>query len=361
MKKVEISVIIPVYNTEKFLQSCIDSLLNQTMKDMELIFVNDASTDHSLEILQRNAEKALDKIKIINLRENLCQGGARNAGIRVAQGKYIGFVDSDDFVNPDMYSLLYKKAVRTNADVTFIQYMSVPEDEEMLIVSKNEERGSSDKPLIQWHKKLIALDSLQLDDYGRMDLMCYQVGGCVCGLWKKDIITENEVYFPEHLKYEDNYWGSLIKCYIRKVSFIPRVMYYYRQNLNSTTHSRNEMFQFDRVKIEKDLLYEAQKRDLFEKYYQAWEYMFASRYAFGTYFAFFGWFDKLFVEEMVLFIDDLKSIFPKWESNKYYQEIISSKIKRKNRIVSKFPKQYAVVYYNYLVLRRRVKKILDNI
>ena len=66
MKKVEISVIIPVYNTEKFLQSCIDSLLNQTMKDMELIFVNDASTDHSLEILQRNAEKALDKIKIIN-------------------------------------------------------------------------------------------------------------------------------------------------------------------------------------------------------------------------------------------------------------------------------------------------------
>ena len=218
--------------------------------------------------------------------------------------------------------------------------------------------GGGDKPLIQWNKKLIALDSLQLDEFGRMDLMCYPIGGCVCGLWKKDIIIEKEIYFPEHLKYEDNFWGSLIKCYIKKVSFISRVMYYYRKNLNSTTHSRNQAYHLDRIIIEQSLLNEAQKRNLFEKYYPAWEYMFTSRYIFSTYFLFLGWFDEPPIEKMVLFMDDLKSMFPKWADNKYYQELTSSKMKQKNKMVFKFPRKYAKVYCEWLFIKRYIKKML---
>ena len=96
---VDVSIIVPVYNTEEYLQKCLDSLTNQTLKNIELICVNDGSTDNSLKILQDNAIKD-DRIKIIN-QENKKQGAARNAGMQVATGEYIGFVDSDDYV--DLY------------------------------------------------------------------------------------------------------------------------------------------------------------------------------------------------------------------------------------------------------------------
>lgn len=124
----KVSIVIPVYNVEKYLQTCINSLLEQSLKDIELIFVNDASPDYSLEILQKNAKKNPGKMKIINSEKNLCQGGARNLGIKAANGKYIGFVDSDDFVDPNMFEVLYKKITTADADVAFIQYTSIPED-----------------------------------------------------------------------------------------------------------------------------------------------------------------------------------------------------------------------------------------
>lgn len=347
----KVSIIIPVYNVEKFLQPCIDSLLGQTLQDIEMIFVNDASQDNSLEILLKNAEKFPDRIKIINSTENLCQGGARNLGIKAAQARYIGFVDSDDIVHPDMFKLLYEKTLETNADVTFVQYAAITENMNLSTAVKKVGAGM---PLIQWHKNLLALDSKKLNDSERMDLMCYPIGGGVCGLWKKKLIFENHILFPEHLKYEDNYWGSLIKCYISKVVFIPRIMYFYRDNSNSTVRSRNVSYHLDRIKIEKDLLSEAQKRKFFDKYYSAWEYMYISRYAFNSYYLFGTAFDEPLYEQMRFLMDDLKLVFPKWERNKYYQELTSIKMKLKNKIVSKFPWQYAKINWGFRILKRDI-------
>lgn len=122
---INVSVIVPVYNTEKYLQDCIDSLLNQTLENIEIIFVNDASSDSSLSILEENQKFNASKMKVINSTENLRQGGARNIGLRVAKGEYIGFVDSDDYIAPDMYEELYNKAISGNYDVVFSQFMSV--------------------------------------------------------------------------------------------------------------------------------------------------------------------------------------------------------------------------------------------
>lgn len=97
MNSPKISVIIPVYNVEKYLQTCIDSLLSQSMKEIEFIFVNDASPDGSLAILQENQRLHPDQIRIIDSKVNLKQGGARNLGIAAAQAPLIGFLDSDDF------------------------------------------------------------------------------------------------------------------------------------------------------------------------------------------------------------------------------------------------------------------------
>ena len=112
----KISVIIPVYNAEKYLGQCLDSLIGQTFSDFEIICVNDGSNDSSLDILNNYADKC-DKIKIINI-ENSGPGPARNKGLDIASGDYITFVDADDWVDKKFLEILYASAIKTNADIT---------------------------------------------------------------------------------------------------------------------------------------------------------------------------------------------------------------------------------------------------
>ena len=112
----KVSVIIPVYKTEDYLRKCLDSVCNQTLKDIEIICINDCSPDGCLEILKEYASKD-ERIKIIDFKENKGAACARNAGIDAAQGEYLGFVDSDDFIDLDFYEKLYIKAKETNAQI----------------------------------------------------------------------------------------------------------------------------------------------------------------------------------------------------------------------------------------------------
>lgn len=111
-----ISVIVPIYNVEKYLKKCIDSIINQTLKDIEIILVDDGSTDNSPKILDDYAKKD-KRVKVIH-KENGGQGSARNEGLNIARGKYIGFVDSDDWIDLNMYEELYKDIVENNSDIS---------------------------------------------------------------------------------------------------------------------------------------------------------------------------------------------------------------------------------------------------
>ena len=115
MKVIKVSVVIPVYNAKDYLQDCIKSLLSQTLVDCEFIFVNDGSTDNSLEIIQKYQEED-NRIKLIS-QENKGIAEARNAGIEIASGEYIGFLDNDDFVKIDFFENLYKNAIENNLDI----------------------------------------------------------------------------------------------------------------------------------------------------------------------------------------------------------------------------------------------------
>ena len=113
----KISVIIPVYNVEKYLPKCLDSLINQTLSDIEIICINDCSTDNSLEILEEYASKD-ERIKIIDLKENQGAAAARNKGLEIAKGEYLGFVDPDDYVDLNFYEELYKKGTILNSSLS---------------------------------------------------------------------------------------------------------------------------------------------------------------------------------------------------------------------------------------------------
>lgn len=114
----KVSVIIPVYSCEPFLKACVDSLRAQTLHDIELIFVCDASPDHSLDIL-REAERADSRVRVIAFEQNRGVSAARNAGLALAAGEFVGFCDGDDWVEPQMYARLYSMAIEQNADVSF--------------------------------------------------------------------------------------------------------------------------------------------------------------------------------------------------------------------------------------------------
>ena len=107
-QKIKVSIIVPVYNVEKYLKRCLDSITNQTLKELEIICINDGSTDNSLKILKQYAHKD-KRISIIN-KQNEGLSVARNTGMEAASGEYIGFVDSDDWIDLDFYKKLYTTA-----------------------------------------------------------------------------------------------------------------------------------------------------------------------------------------------------------------------------------------------------------
>lgn len=139
----EITIVVPVYNVEKYVAKCIDSILAQTFQDLEILLVNDGSTDNSAEICEKYAKKD-SRIKVIH-QKNQGLSAARNTGIEHASGKYIGFIDSDDYIEKDMYETLYQQMVENHADISvcgiYNEYVDVikrsyPKDEFIVATQK---------------------------------------------------------------------------------------------------------------------------------------------------------------------------------------------------------------------------------
>ena len=127
MGKYKVSVIVPVYNVEKYLAKCLDSLVNQTLKDIEIIVVNDGSTDNSEQIIKKYLKKYPDKIIYLK-KENGGQGSARNLGIEKSNGEYIGFVDSDDYADIKMFEKLYNIGKINNSDIVITRDSTITEN-----------------------------------------------------------------------------------------------------------------------------------------------------------------------------------------------------------------------------------------
>ena len=208
----KVSVIIPVYNTEKFLRKCLDSVCNQTLQDIEIICINDCSTDGSLEILREYARKD-NRIKLIELFENGGAAKARNIGIDIAHGEYIGFVDSDDFVDLDFYEKLYKKAVETGADAV---------------------KGKLYLYDINTNK--VYLEAwIDINDSVKKNKANFYFT-FTTAIYKSSLIKEYNIRFLEGLiHFEDPYFTIMAAIHYNKLEVIDDAKYYYINNPNSTS------------------------------------------------------------------------------------------------------------------------------
>ncbi len=212
MKK-KVSVIIPMYNAERTIKECLDSLVNQTMfEDMELLIVDDCSNDMCSGIVMEYELEYPDNILFIRLDTNAGPGNARNIAMEYVSGDYIGFVDSDDAVQPTMYEKLYKEAVRTRADYVDSGFYDQKNDQAIVFVS-DELAGT-------------------LDDAKRSSLIA--VGGyIVTKIFRRDFIDLNNIRFRNEYVLED--MDFLIECTARarKIATVKEIMYVYRNSSGS--------------------------------------------------------------------------------------------------------------------------------
>ncbi len=218
MKNPKISVIIPVYNVEKYLRECLDSVINQTFRDIEIICINDGSTDNSLNILEEY--KRIDKrIKIIH-QKNKGMSVARNNGMKIAKGKYICFVDSDDWVDKKMCELFYLISKKNNLDILVGGSNLIYERRVLRKIVKTDSRYS--------------LSNLKTFDneifYWKNINNLFQINLCVWGkLYKKDFLKKINISFPEGMFHEDYLFYLKTILLANKIGLLRNNLYNYRK------------------------------------------------------------------------------------------------------------------------------------
>ncbi len=312
MKK--LSIIVPVYNmaADGKLAFCLDSLMNQTIEDYEVIAVNDASTDHSLEVLREYEARFPGKLRVVTYPDNRRQGGAKNAGLKAAEGEWIGFVDSDDWVSPDCYEKLLRRGAETGADLVGCDYSHVSRHDFTVgrIVPNN------------------TADQTGVLDFKKREKLILRCGSMVVKIYKASVIRENHLDFPEKIFYEDNCAGAVWNLYFKHFERVDEPLYYYYQHQSSTVHVVSEAKCRDRMRAGELLCEEFAKRGFAEVYRESLEYRFTELYYINTLFSYLqgAKHPKLsFVRELY---QGLAERFPEFEKNAYYQEFTGAQEKK---------------------------------
>lgn len=286
---IKVTVIIPVYNGKDYINRCIDSVLKQSLKDIQIIVVNDGSTDSTLEFLTEYDNKN-ENLTIINI-ENSGQGIARNIAIKKAKGKYLYFMDSDDYLHPDILLKMYKEAEYVRADLVVCPYYRVDQNGNVICIEMNKENaGLLDLNTSPWNK-----------------------------LFRRDIWVRYNIKYAEKLWYEDL---EATLCYVlvaNNIVYLSDPMYYYVQRSDSSINKFDERIE-DIFQVLDNVYNFSLTHQLFEKYYFELEYFFMMHLIFGhlsrsasepRFFKRLGYIKRT--------KKYLKNKFPNYHKNKYFK------------------------------------------
>ena len=221
----KVSIIIPVYNVEKYLRECLDSVINQTLNDIEIICVNDGSTDNSLNILKEYVSND-NRIKIVN-QENKGAGAARNQGIKIASGEYIIFLDGDDFFDLRMLEKLYNKSTETNAGNTVCEFYNYNQ------LTSQITRGNSVRS--QYLIPYTELFSYRDCPDAIFDVIMRAPWN---KLFKADFIRKNHFEFQNLPYFNDVYFNTVVLACANSIAIINDALLYYRININNSATSK---------------------------------------------------------------------------------------------------------------------------
>lgn len=294
----KVSLIIPVYNVEEYIAKCLASTANQTLEDIELIFVNDGSKDNSEKYIKEYQEIYPEKIIYLE-KENGGLSDARNYGIKYATGEYIAFLDSDDYVELDMYEQMYNKAKEGNFDMVECNfYWKYPNKQKEDIGEK-------------YSTKKEALEKARVVAWNK--------------LYKREIIQESGILFPKGLRYEDVEFFYKILPRLEKIGFVEKPLVYYIQRQNSISNTQNVKTR-EIIEILNNVLNFYKEQGLYDEYKDELEYTYA-RYLLCSSLK-----RMVKVEDEILrqkLLDEawecLNTTFPNWKKNKILRRDFSLK------------------------------------
>lgn len=284
----KVSIIVPFYNVEGYIEKCLDTLVNQTLKDIEIILVNDGSTDRSIEIVNKFLRRYPEKLVYLE-KENGGLSDARNYAIPYTKGEYIAFLDSDDYVEKYMYEEMYNMAKKENSDMVECNfYWEYPD-------KQKEDIGTI------YHGKNEMIEKIRVVAWNK--------------LIKREILEKSEVRFPKGYRYEDTEFTYKLIPYIEKVSFLKKPCIHYVQREGSISNSQNE-----RTKEIFDVLDHVieyyKEKDIYEKYQEELEYIYV-RYAFCSSLLRIVKIKDDNLQEKLLNLtwDNVNTKFPNWKKN----------------------------------------------
>lgn len=337
----KLSIIVPVYNmaADKKLEYCLDSLVAQTVADYEIIAVDDCSTDESWDILKNYEKRFPEKFRALHLEENKHQGGAKNVGLKTAQGEWIGFIDSDDWITPDMYERLIERAKSTGADLVGCDYCLTSEHSMKVgQVVHNNKAGQTGV----------------LDDEKRRSLIL-DGGSLVVKIFRRSMILDNELWFPEHIFYEDNALGNSYLVLANHFEYIEEPLYYYYQHGSSTVHTISEKRCEDRCEAGRLMLDEAERHDFLDKYRTELEYSFTLLFYVNTLFTYMAGVKRVKYRFVKRLGEEMSCRFPNFQENPYYLERTHAEEKKLIRMQMKSTVLF-MVYYKLLWTYRNFRK-----
>jgi len=234
----KVSIIIPCYNIERYLKECLDSVINQTLKDIEIICIDDGSKDNTGKILDEYAKKD-NRIKVIH-KENSGYGASMNIGIDNASGEYIGIVEPDDYVELDMFEILYTKAIETNVDFVKSDYFLFTEDLIQNVVPLDVNGTYYNKIINPYEDKTVFIN-VKMNTWS--------------GIYKKDFIKTNNIRYNETpgARYQDQGFWFQTFIYAKSIYIINNPFYHYRFFKTNSTNNPNG---FTWIQSEYQFIYE---------------------------------------------------------------------------------------------------------
>lgn len=307
--KNNVSIIVPVYNAQKYLKECVESLIVQTLPGVEIIFINDGSTDSSFDILLQYRQSFPDRIKLYSMQANSKQGAARNFGIREAEGKYLLFVDSDDVLEPQACERLYQKAEEAQADIVFCDYTMFSDEYERYCQ----------------HVQNVYLGELTVEK--RKALLTTSVVPWA-KLLARDLLMDHNIFFPEQVFYEDQATTYLYYLYAEKAVKVEEALYKYRLHDNSASSAKNVSRHFQQTDMALELVRRVEQRGLLQTYHWEMEYFLIEQmYCLGIHSCFHK-FDHPPVEYLNRLLTHLMSMCPEYQKNPYYDRYLSERDKQ---------------------------------
>ena len=342
----KLSIIVPVFNMASGdkLTFCLDSLLSQNLDDYEIIAVDDCSTDESLKILKDYEKKNPDKFRVIHSEVNRHQGGAKNLGIKAASGDWIGFIDADDWIDPDMYRLMLEKADNTGADMVGCD-LSLVSEHTYNVGEVVEANGTTDQSGVLDHEKKKSL----ILDGGRL----------VVKIYKKETILQKALFFPEGIFYEDNAMSNSYLLTAKHYEYIAKPWYYYYQHDASTVHSFSLQKCEDRLEAGRIMISEAKRLGFYDEFEKELEYMFTQLFFVNTLFTYMPCVKPTKLEFVKRITAEMIAYFPDFQKNSYYTERTGAEEKKLIGMVCESPLKF-YVYYKLLWGYRNFRKKLQG-